>query len=351
MPPEILVVVRASPIRARTVELLRTVEAQGLAGVVKTMVVYPGRDGVLTTSDLRLPDAEERPSQPSWERQALDLVKDSGCRWVVFPSSVDRYLPNGFQTVLESPISSGQSAIGRCRFTWRGALVEPGFRDLPASYFAWLTGFNHSSPGAAFLDARTFVDSGGFDPRYPHAGHLEYLLRIGPRSRILMFEVPIVETQASPFPGVPTESAAAYALEAASVTMQYYRAVLTPGAMLGLAAVMSERLRGLVGWGLYYEEDLARALTTARMDWADRYVQALDPTMPHDEPKTAEPSIELTQTATVSGPPLASPQLLSVPPTLALRVRLQAKRVLPRPIWNLLRQSRRVWLTLREPLP
>jgi hypothetical protein len=335
MGAEILVVVRASPIRARTVELLRTIEAQELTGVAKTVVVHPGRDGVLATSGLKLPDAEERPSQPSWERQALDLVRDSDCRWVVFPSSVDRYLPDGFLAVLEAVSGDRQSGIGQCRFTWKGRSVRPMFRDLPTSYFAWLTGFNHVTPGAAFLDARTFVETGGFDPRYPHAAHLEYLLRIGSRSRILMLETPIVETQASPFPGVPSESTAHYALEAASVTMHYYRAVLTPGAMLGLAAVMSERLRGLVGWGYYYDESLARALTAEGMDWAERYVQKLDPIVLEDKREASELSIESAR--------------IALP--LARRARLAAKRILPRQVWNWMRRSRRAWLTFREPLP
>jgi hypothetical protein len=343
VPPEILVVVRASPLQIRTVELLRTIEAQGLIGVVKTVVVHPGRDGVLATADLRLPDAEEQSSQPAWERQALGLVRDSGCRWVVFPSSVDRYLPNGFRAVLESDQGSGQSVIGRCRFEWRGRMVEPAFRGLPSSYFAWLTGFNDVAPGAAFLDARTFVNSGGFDRRYPHAANLEYLLRVGARSRIIMLEDLIVETQASPFPGVPIESSLAYALETASITMQYYRSVLTPGAMLGLAAVMSERLRGLVGWGYYYDDRLARALATDGTDWAERYVHQLNPTGPHGEPELRESSLEAAEMAVVPGH--------TAPLPLALRIRLFAKRVLPRPVWQGLRRSRQAWLTIRKPSP
>jgi hypothetical protein len=345
VPPEILIVVRASPIRTRTLELLRTIEPQGLAGVVRTVVIYPGREGVLAGSDLQLNGAEEHPSQPSWEQQALDLVRDSGCRWVVFPASVDRFLPNAFRAVLDERAARSESVIGRCRFPWRGQLVEPARRDLPASYFAWLTGFNHVAAGAAFLDARTFVASGGFDPRYPHAAHLEYLLRIGAWSRILMLESVTAETQAAPFPGVPKESAAAYALEAASVTMRYYRSVLTPGAMLGLAAVMSERLRALAGWRYYYDDRLAHALVTDSVDWADRYVRRLDPTGLHEEPKPPE-RVELAQVAVAPDPVVPDP-VGSLPP--ALLIRLLAKRILPRPVWEGLRRSRRIYLTIRKP--
>jgi hypothetical protein len=345
VPPEILIVVRASPIRTRTLELLRTIEPQGLAGVVRTVVIYPGREGVLAGSDLQLKETEEHPSQPSWEQQTLDLVRESGCRWVVFPASVDRFLPNAFRAVLDEHAARSESVIGRCRFPWRGQLVEPARRDLPASYFAWLTGFNHVAPGAAFLDARTFVASGGFDPRYPHAAHLEYLLRIGAWSRILMLESVTAETQAAPFPGVPKESAAAHALEAASVTMRYYRSVLTPGAMLGLTAVMSERLRGLVGWGYYSDDRLAHALVTESVDWADRYVRRLDPTGLHEEPKPPE-RVEPTQVA-VAPDPVVSDPIAPLPP--ALLIRLLAKRILPRPVWEGLRRSRRIWLTIRKP--
>jgi hypothetical protein len=166
-----------------------------------------------------------------------------------------------------------------------------------------------------------------------------------------MLEAPIVETQASPFPGVPTESAAFYALEAASVTMQYYRAVLTPGAMLGLAAVMSERLRGLVGWGYYYEEDLARALATEGTAWAERYIQRLDPITVDEEPKTPESTVVPSLGSRLGEKEddgAAPPELTAA---LPLALRLQAKRILPRPVWKFLRQSRRAWLSFREPLP
>jgi hypothetical protein len=341
VPPEILVVVRASPLPQRSIELLRTIGAHGLPGAVKTVIVHPGHDGVLGACDFRLPEAEEHPSKPPWERQALELVRDSGCRWVTFPSSVDRYLPDGFRSVLAAP-ASRLSVIGRCRFEWKGRLVEPGPRDLPLSYFAWLTGFNHVAPGAAFLDARSFVDTGGFDARYPHAAHLEYLLRMSPRSRLVMLEAAVVETQASPFPGVPSESATAYALEAAAITLRHYPSVLTPGAMLGLAAVMAEQMRRFVGWDYYYDEGLARSLASDGVDWAHRYVRGLD---------AAPPDVEAPPPPEVPTEPAATVERELAPSPLGLRVRLFWKRVLPTRVWNSLRRSRRAWLAFQEPLP
>lgn len=302
--------------------LLSTIVAQP-AGLAKTVILNPSRRSVIAELGRAARDVEEKVVEPDWSAQALGLAGNSGCRWVVFPSTVDRYLPGAFQAIADARVTSRRSLVAPCVIERNGRTMRPGPAQFGFDYFWLLSGFNYVAPGAAMFDIGVFVERGGFDPRYPNAAVFEYLLRIGPGNGVVAaLADPIVRTEASPFPGIPADCASHYAVEATSATLRYHRHVLTPGSVLGLAAVLAGGVRPMRATG-YYDEELIRRLAGGAVDFPARYLSALDQAASGEETRAAR---------------------------LWRMLRPRAKAVTPGWLWNVLHRSKRAWQAFREPL-
>jgi hypothetical protein len=270
--PPILVIVRESPLHQRTAVVLQSIVTQeppGLADVVMLSVRRPHDHGVHSNgSTVRRVIAED-----DWLGQILRLVEESGCRWVVLPSSVDRYLPGAFATVLELGSDESDAIVFGCRVRrgMGGSRVGPS--PFRFDYFALLSGFNYIAPGATFMSTRRLTADRGFDPRFPNAVAYEYLLRTGAAPRIASCEGPFLETEAHPFPGVPEEYAALHAMEAMLVAMNYNRSSFSPGATLSLVSVLADRLEAASYAD--QEQDLAGILTGTAGRFTERYLRRI----------------------------------------------------------------------------
>jgi hypothetical protein len=326
--PPILVIVRESPLRQRTAALLQSVAAQepsGLAEAVVLSVRRPESAG----GGARAPGVRELMAEADWLQQALRLVEESRCRWVVVPSSVDRYLPGAFETVMKVGTAGDEAVVLGCRVRQEGRDYRIGPNPFRFDYFALFSGFNYLAPGAVFLSATRLKADGGFDPRFPNAAAYEYLLRTGAAHRIASCDGPFLETEACPFPGIPPEYATLYATEALLVTLSYNRFSLTPGAALGLVGVVAQGLQAARYAG--HDQRLATLLAGAGSSLIARYLERVGLEEERGGPAERRgATIWTTET-----------QASSHPQDHRLRARLRA--VTPGPVWNTLRRARRAW--------
>lgn len=336
--PRILVVVRASPIRDRTATLLESIAVQKSGGTVRVVVLFQSR--AAPGSWLPVEGVEYLEAEPNWATQVARLAEASGCRWMVLPSSVDRYLPGAFEAVLELEAAVGRTIVGACQVVRDGQISKIGPDPFRFDYFALLSGLNYIAPGATFIDIDQCRRAGGFDVRFPSCATYEYLLRTGAAEGVDCCPVPIVETEAEPFPGIPADWAALHASEAMLVTLNYNRFFVTSGAALGLLAALADRLEPYQQMGFHHELVMNR-LAGAAADLKHQYV---------DELRVPEPVVA----GPLAGPDAAEPSdtlaALLAPRGLRARVKSRVKRATPRPVWDLLRRAKRAYLAFRSPL-
>jgi hypothetical protein len=330
--PPILAIVRESPFRQRTAALLQSLVAQQPAGLVRVAVLRIRRDQDNISQGFGADWVEEVMAESDWPRQASRLVEESGCRWVVLPSSVDRLLPGAFETVVKSGADEDEAVVLGCRVKRAGRDYRVGPIPFRFDYFALLSGFNYIAPGATFMSARRLRADGGLTTRFPNAMTYEYLLRAGAAHGVIACDGPLVETEAHPFPGIPEEYAALYAAEAMSVAMSYNRAALPPGTTLALVGVVAQRIEA----GPYtgeIDQSLARVLTGVGRPLADRYLEYL--------------GLE-EEGSTGQGADRAFLSDDAAPPYQGRWARVRA--VTPQPVWNTLRRAKRAWRAFRDPL-
>jgi hypothetical protein len=327
----ILVVVRASPIRDRTSALLQSIALQKAAETVRVVVLSP-RDGV-PEPELAPDGMEYLQAEPDWVRQVGRLAEKAACRWLVFPSSVDRYLPGAFEAVVESGARAGRTVVGPCQITRGGRTVRVGPDPFRFDYFALLSGFNYIAPGATFIDIDRWRDNDGFDPRFPNCPTYEYLLRIGAAGGIDCSPVPILETEAEPFPGIPNDWAVLHASEALLITLGYNRFYVSSGAALGLLAALADRLEPYQHMG-FHDEQVLKRLADAAAALKSRYVEQLN-----------------VQTASlIALPGTDEDSRARTPNPLGARFKGRVKRVVPPPLWDTLRRVKRAYTAFRSPL-
>jgi hypothetical protein len=347
--PQVLVVVRASPIRDRTAALLESIALQKAAGTVRVVVLSQRK--VATGPGLPVEDAEHLQAEPDWAEQVLRLAETSGCRWLVLPSSVDRYLPGAFEAVVELGATAGRTIVGACQVIRDGQILRIGPDPFRFDYFALLSGFNYIAPGATFIDIGRCLEAGGFDPRYPSCPTYEYVLRTGAAGGVDCCPVPILETEAEPFPGIPSDWAALHASEALSVTLNYNKFFVTPGAALGLLAALADRLEPYVHMG-FHDEQVLNRLAGAAADLKHRYIEQLGVhTAPlvATAPFVADP---LAMQSAAEDEAAQSTRFAEPLPRVSLRTRVKSrvKMVTPRPIWDTLRRAKRACKAFRRPL-
>jgi hypothetical protein len=335
--PQILAVVRASPLRDRTAALLESIAAQKAGEAVRVVVLFQTR----AAPGLWLPDAgvEYLQARPDWVTQALQLAEASGCRWLVLPSSVDRYLPGAFETVLQLGASPGRTVVGACQIVRGGEIVRIGPDPFRFDYFALLSGWNYVAPGATFIDIDQCRRAGGLDVRFSSCAIYEYLLRTGAADGVDCCPGPLVETEAEPFPGIPGDWAALHASEALLVTLNYNRFFVTSGAALGLLAALADRLEPYEHMG-FHDAAVTNRLTGAAAELTHRYLEELKIPAPLAADSLRGPD----------GAEPAGPSDQSLVAGLRARVKPRVKRVMPRPIWDLLRRAKRAYLAFRSPL-
>jgi hypothetical protein len=353
MDPQILIVVRASPIRERTLRLLQSIVDQGAEKLLRTAVLSQRRRGDAT--EFGIEGIEELPAETDWLGQVQSLARRSGCRWVVLPSSVDRYLPGAFEAVAALGRARSPSVVGQCRVLRDGQQFRLGPDPFRFDYFALLSGFNYIAPGAAFISVEHLVEAGGFDVRFSHALIYEFLLRTGAAHGVESCDVPLMETEADPFPGVPADIALLHASEAASACLAYNGFFLAPGAALGLVATLAARVGPLKNDG-FYDEVLVRVLASAGERLRDRYHQYLAlaetveaPAVDDTEPGETTPvAADAPEPGGLSAFSEEAPHGVVLPAAGSLRSRLRA--VTPKPIWDLLRRAKRAGKAFREPI-
>jgi hypothetical protein len=321
--PQILVVVRSSPIRERTATLLENIAAQKAAGIVEVVVL--SQKGIAGGPWLPGEAVEYLDAEPDWAVQVLRLAEASGCRWLVLPSSVDRYLPGAFEAVIELGAAVGRTIVGACQVARDDQIVRIGPEPFRFDYFALLSGFNYIAPGATFIDIGRLVETGGFHARFSSCSTYEYLLRTGAADGVVSCPVPILETEAEPFPGIPSDWAALHATEALLVTLNYNRFFVTSGAALGLLSALADRLEPYQHTG-FHDEQVLKRLAGAAADLKRRYLEEL---------RLA-----------------AAPPGIAEAPQVDFRtgIKSRVKWVMPRPIWDTLRRVKRAYLALRSPL-
>jgi hypothetical protein len=354
--PAILAIVRESPIRQRTVALLHSIMSQEPAGVAE-VVLLRLRAGTDLDAGSGAGRVRQVSAEADWSQQALRLIEASGCRWVVLPSSVDRYLPGAFETAAKLGGDEDEAIVFGCRVKRGGRTFRIGPNPFRFDYFALLSGFNYIAPGGVFISAQRFMAAGGFDPRFPNAFTYEYLLRAGVAHRVACGDGPCLETEAHPFPGVPTEYAALYAIEASLVALHYNRFVLTPRATLALVEVLAERLE-LAGYG-GRDDRLAEALAAGRSSLTERYLKYVGMEEEgRSEERAADPRHvtargrpgsrrDLRPSAFFEGP---DEETADRPEGLVSRVAVAIRAVTPQPAWNTLRRAKRAWTTWSRPL-
>jgi hypothetical protein len=351
MDPQILIVVRASPIRERTLRLLQSIVDQGAEKLVRTAVLSQRRRG--DAAEFGIDGIEELPAETDWLGQVQSLARMSGCRWVVLPSSVDRYLPGAFEAVAALGRARIPSVVGQCRVLRDGQQFRLGPDPFRFDYFALLSGFNYIAPGAAFISVEHLVEAGGFDVRFSHALIYELLLRTGAAHGVESCDVPLLETEADPFPGVPADIALLHASEAASACLAYNGFFLAPGAALGLVATLAARVGPLKNDG-FYDEVLVRVLASAGDTLRDRYHQylalaeAAAPVVDEPEPEDATPAPEAPEPGGLSAFSEEAPHGVVLSPPSSFRSRVRA--VTPKPLWDLLRRAKRAGKAFREPI-
>ncbi len=338
--PPILVIVRESPLRQRTTALLDSIlrqEPTGLAQVVVLRVRRPEDTAAL--GDERIIEIME---ERDWLRQASRLIAETDCRWVVLPSSLDRYMPGAFETVVKTGADDEAAVVVGCRVTRDGRSFRIGPNPFRFDYYALLAGWSYVPPGAVFVSTGR-LQREGFDERFPDAVTFEYLLRTGAAHGVASCEGPLLETAAEPFPGIPAEAAALYATEVTSVALHYNRTYLAPGATLGLVGVLAQRLEP-VPYTDYYDERL-RSVLDAGGSLTDRYLEYVGLEEDRSEGQKRRLSAfreELPFAGLPSGAPESYP--------LHVRLALWARGISPRPLWNTLKRVKRAWKALRDPV-
>jgi hypothetical protein len=337
--PPILVVVRASPVRDRTTALLESITSQKATGTVKVVVLSQRR--VAAGFEPSLDNVEYLEAEPAWTVQVLRLAGTSGSRWLVLPSSVDRYLPGAFEAVAALGASAGATIVGACQVARGRQTVRIGPEPFRFDYFALLSGLNYIAPGATFIDIGRLLQAGGLDARFASCSIYEYLLRTGAADGVVPCPVPIVETEADPFPGIPCDWAALHASEALLLTLNYNRFFVTSGAALGLLATLADRLEPYQYMGFHDDQVMSR-LAGAAADLKQRYIAELSLT-------TTDARLARPTAAEESEPILDYAEPLPAR-RLRTRVKVRVKRVTPRPIWDTLRRAKRAYLALRSPL-
>jgi hypothetical protein len=268
MDPQILVIVRASPVRERTFGLLESILSQRPIGLVRTTVLRHRRSrGV---PEFGMDGVEELPLEADALAQLESVAKESGCRWLVLPSSGDRYLPEAFAAVARRGERRNQTIVGPCRVLRDGQSYAIGPAPFRFDYFALLSGFSYIAPGATFISVDQLLESGGFDPRFPNALTYRFLLMIGAAHGVNWCSEPVLETEANPFPGVPSEVAVLYATEVLSAALAHNPGLPAPGATLGLAVSLAEYLEPMQSLP-FYDKHLVWAIGLARSGLRDRY--------------------------------------------------------------------------------
>jgi hypothetical protein len=336
---QILVVVRASPVRERTAGLLESIALQKPPGLVRVVVLSRRRpDG---GPEFGEEGVEELPAEADFLGQVKRLALASGCQWLVLPSSIDRYLPGAFEAIAESGRDAGGTIVGPCQVIQDGGPLVMGPSPFRIDYFALLSGFNYIAPGATFIDIGQYLAEGGLDPRYPSAGVYEYLLRVGAAHGVDCCQSVLLETEAAPFPGIAPEWVLSYGGEALSMILAYNRSFITPGSALGLAAVLADHLAPFRHKN-FYDKRLVSLLAAGAGTFRQRYLEQLGMTQP---PIAVRPA--------VTAPSGKRAQLDAMAPgavPLSLRIRLKIKGLTPKPVWDMFRRGRRAWEAFRDPL-
>ena len=336
--PQILVIVRESPVAERTEALMRTLVSQAPQATLR-IVVLTLRQTQSSSRSAGQSRIDEVRAQDDWTEQACRIAEDSGCRWMVLPSVSDRYFPGVFQRLTELVVEKGQSVVAPSYVRLDGERFLAGPSPFHFDYFSLLTGFSYIAPGATFIDVATCLAAGGFDRRFPNAAVLEYLLRAGPAQGVVSLTEPVLETDGDPFPGVPRDYAPLYALEVAALTLHAHRFIFTPGAALGLATALTDHLRRHPG----VHSTLLAGLLLPQLDALKREYHAglgIFPPIAQAKPAETEPASELGAAGVPS-------DVLSNWRKFKSRV----KAIMPSAIWNSLRRVKRVWKALVEPLP
>lgn len=326
--PQILIVVRGSPIRDRTAGLLESIALQKAARTIKVIVLSQRRVGA--EPELPAEGMDYLQAEPDWPTQVLRLAETSGCRWLVLPSSVDRYLPGALEAVVELGATASRTIVGACQAIRDRQIVRIGPDPFRFDYFALLSGFNYIAPGATFIDIGRWLAGGGFDPHFPSCPTYEYLLRTGAADGVDCCPIPILETEAEPFPGIPRDWAALYAGEALLVTLNYNRFFVTSGAALGLLAALAGHLEPYMHMG-FHDEQVLNRLAGAAEDLKHQYIEQLN-AQTTSTPRQAEASGALLWRS------------------LGARVKPRVKRLAPRLIWDMLRRAKRGYTAFRSPL-
>jgi hypothetical protein len=359
----ILVIVRESPLRHRTTALLRSIVSQEPAGLAEVVVlrVRPGPVAV----DANVVSAVA--AEADWLRQASHLIEGSGCRWVLLPSSVDRYLPGAFERVVTAgtDVDEDQAIVFGCRVKRGARRFRIGPEPFRFDYFALLAGFNYIAPGAAFINAQRLMAGGGFDSRFPNAAVYEYLLRSGAAHRVAARAGPCLETEAHPFPGIPAEYAPLHAFEASLAALHYNRFTPAPGTTLALVGVLAQQLEASRYAG--HEPRLADLLVAGGSHLAERYLESLGL---EEEGVATAPEVGKAADSTASaefpsaGPTPATARTIwasagwasagwasaGEPGRHRDRLRERLRTVTPGPIWNALRRAKRGWRAFLAPL-
>jgi hypothetical protein len=334
-----LAIVRASPLRERTAGLVESIVLKRPPGLVRVVVLSRRRPGA--APEFGDEDVQEVEAEADFLGQVRRLARASGCRWLVLPSSVDRYLPGAFEAIAEAGAAPGRTIVGPCQVMLDARPVVIGPNPFRIDYFALLSGFNYIAPGAVFMDIGRYLKEGGLDPRYPAAGSYEYLLRIGAGHGLDCYPSPLLETQAVPFPGIAPEWALAYGAEALAMILTYNRSFLTPGSALGLGAVLGDQLAPFRHKG-FYDKRLVGLMAAGAGSFRQRYLDQLGISEP---PVARRPVVTPVSSGTAPGLDVGSEPL-----TAAHRIRLKVKALTPRPVWDLLRRARRGWDAFRDPL-
>src|SRR4026208_554372 len=110
MTPQILVIVRESPVAERTESLLRTLlsqEPRSALRIVVLTVLEPRPSSELSARSA----LEEVRVDDDWSEQIYRLAKESGCRWIVLPSVADRYLGGAFRQFTRVDIAKGRAIV------------------------------------------------------------------------------------------------------------------------------------------------------------------------------------------------------------------------------------------------
>jgi hypothetical protein len=239
--PEILVIVHGSPIVERTAGIVSNVLSRG-AGLARVLVLTPGPwrgpvpEGWGETVALS-------PQEENWADQILRASRESGCRWLVTPSYMDRYLPGAFEAVAATAGPGDHTVIGPCLVNTERGPARIGPDPFTFDFYRLMFRQNYIAPGAVFLSAAQLAAKGGFDLRFPTAAALAFLLGCGADAPVLSVWQPLLETGASPFPGIPPEYAGRYAIEAALVAQEVNHMPFTPGTAASVAAALGDAMR------------------------------------------------------------------------------------------------------------